>query len=317
MIDVRKPVWSDGLHGWSEDRVEGMTLRGICYNGDDPEPQPTEQKVINSSLPEYAQPYYERLMARGEAESNQPYTAYDGPRVAQFSDDTSAGFDSVRGTAGSGLGALNSAMGHTRGAMNSTFNGAAAQQYMNPFIQNVIGSTMNRMNQNFAEQQGARDAQAVQAGAFGGSRAAISTMQAQRDNNEQINRMISEQLHSGYTNAQSQFNTDRSAGMDAAKSLATMQGQQRELAYQDADKLMGIGGAQEAKTQQGYDSAYADFVNQRDYEKNQLAFYGGLLHGVPVQPNSDTTTYQAEPSTTQQLMGLGIGGLGAYKALSK
>ena len=35
---------------------------------------PTEQKITQSDLPDYVEPYFTRLIQRGEAESLQPYT---------------------------------------------------------------------------------------------------------------------------------------------------------------------------------------------------------------------------------------------------
>ena len=34
--------------------------------------QPTQSTTYTSNLPEYARPYFERMMGRAEAESNQP-----------------------------------------------------------------------------------------------------------------------------------------------------------------------------------------------------------------------------------------------------
>ena len=51
---------------------------------------PTETTVTNTDLPEYVQPYFERILQRGEAESNQPYTPYAGERLAYFSPDEMA-----------------------------------------------------------------------------------------------------------------------------------------------------------------------------------------------------------------------------------
>ena len=45
-------------------------------------PAPTETKVTQSNLPEYLQPYFDRLLKSGEAESIQPYTPYGGERIA-------------------------------------------------------------------------------------------------------------------------------------------------------------------------------------------------------------------------------------------
>ena len=48
-------------------------------------PQTTESTVTQTNLPEYAEPYFTRLMQRGEAESLQPYRPYTGQRLAQQS----------------------------------------------------------------------------------------------------------------------------------------------------------------------------------------------------------------------------------------
>ena len=63
---------------------------------------PTETRVVNSDLPEYVQPYFERLLQRGEAESNQPYTPYQGERLAYFSPDELASQGMTRGYAQAG-----------------------------------------------------------------------------------------------------------------------------------------------------------------------------------------------------------------------
>ena len=63
---------------------------------------PTETKVTQSDLPEYVQPYFERILQRGEAESNQPYTPYGGERIAYFSPDEMAAQGMTRGYAQAG-----------------------------------------------------------------------------------------------------------------------------------------------------------------------------------------------------------------------
>ena len=46
---------------------------------------PSEQTVIQSNLPEYAEPFYRSLLARVGYESGLPYEAYPGQRLAYFS----------------------------------------------------------------------------------------------------------------------------------------------------------------------------------------------------------------------------------------
>lgn len=55
-------------------------------------PTPTKSTVTQTSLPEYAEPYYKDLMDKGQAETETPYQAYGGPRIAGFDPLQEAGF---------------------------------------------------------------------------------------------------------------------------------------------------------------------------------------------------------------------------------
>ena len=63
---------------------------------------PTEQTVYSTDLPEYVEPYFKRLLQRGEAESLQGYTPYGGQRLAYFSPDELTSQAMTRGFATSG-----------------------------------------------------------------------------------------------------------------------------------------------------------------------------------------------------------------------
>lgn len=71
-------------------------------------------------------------------------------------------------------------------------------------------------------------------------------------------------------------------------------------------------GEQRALDQQRMDTAYADFLRQRDYPMEQLGFYSSILRGLPIQMGSTQTAYAQPPSTLQQLGGLGLSALGLY-----
>lgn len=92
---------------------------------------------------------------------------------------------------------------------------------------------------------------------------------------------------------------------------AQQQAEQSRLGMQQ-----GTAAQQQALQQQYLDTAYQDFLRQRDYPMEQLQQYSSLLRGVPVAPNSTTTTYAPQPGLGQQLMGAGLGALGMYKTLS-
>jgi hypothetical protein len=47
-------------------------------------PQPQNQTVTQTNLPEYARPYFENLLERSQAESYRDYTPYEGQRLEGF-----------------------------------------------------------------------------------------------------------------------------------------------------------------------------------------------------------------------------------------
>ena len=63
---------------------------------------PTETTNITSNLPEYVQPYFERLLQRSEGESIQGYQPYGGQRLAYFSPDELQSQAMTRGFANAG-----------------------------------------------------------------------------------------------------------------------------------------------------------------------------------------------------------------------
>jgi hypothetical protein len=78
-------------------------------------------------------------------------------------------------------------------------------------------------------------------------------------------------------------------------------------------KLQGAVGAEEkAEAQRELDLKYEEFINARDNERQNLAFYNALLRGIPVPTQSQVIQYQPT-SGAAQLAGLGLAGLGAYK----
>jgi hypothetical protein len=74
---------------------------------------------------------------------------------------------------------------------------------------------------------------------------------------------------------------------------------------------MGLGGLQRQMDQQALDIGYSNFLQERDYPKQQLGFYSDILRGVPT---GETREYRGppvqQPSLFSQAMGLGIQGLG-------
>lgn len=96
------------------------------------------------------------------------------------------------------------------------FTGASAQDYMSPYMQNVV-DIQQREAQRQADIAGtSRGAQAAKSGAFGGSRQAILDAEAARNLATQKGDIQAQGQQAAYQNAQAQFNADQARQMQAA-----------------------------------------------------------------------------------------------------
>jgi hypothetical protein len=315
---------------------------------------PTSTTTNTSNLPEYARPYFERMMGRAEEASNTEYTPYKGQRIAGFTEDTNQGFGITRDVANQGTPGVNAGMGMTQQAGNAGFNAGnyqsnaiqqdafgqqQANQYMSPYMENVIERQKASALRDYNEGRPARETQAINAGAFGGYRDAIQQGVAQRGLANRMNDIDASGRQQAFANAQQQFNADRQAsigaqttteqqrlqaaqyglaganlGMQAGAQMGALNAQAQGLKLAQAQALSGQGTAQQNLEQRGYDLAQQDFINQRDYNKNQISYMSNILRGVPVQPTTVTSNY-ANPNPLNSIAGLSIAGIGAARGV--
>ena len=302
-------------------------------------PAPTEQTVVQSNLPKYAEPYFTRLLQRSESESMRDYEPYKGQRLADTGADVLTSRERVRDIAGRGIEGLPTAQAATTAGIGRAaqafdfkpqmFDSGIAQQYMSPYQQNVIDVQKAQALLDFDRGQARRDAQAVQAGAFGGSRQAVQQALAGEDLQRRLGEIQAVGQQQAFEQAQQQFERDRAAresgerlGLSAAESatqqaqsLAALGDRARAGDVQAAQLLEQIGKDAQATDQAGLDLAYEDFVRQRDFPRESLTFLSSILRGVPVQPSTETSKFQ-QYNPIRDLLGTGIAGLGLYRGLT-
>jgi hypothetical protein len=112
-----------------------------------------------------------------------------------------------------------------------------AEAYMDPYMQNVV-NIQQREAQRAADIAGTqRGAQAVGAGAFGGSRQAIMDAEAARNLSQQKGDIQARGLQSAFQNAQQQFNAEQGYGLQAQQAN---QGAGLTVGQQNLAALLGI-----------------------------------------------------------------------------
>jgi len=241
--------------------------------------QPTNQTITQTNLPEYLRPYVTDLARRAQAVSNQGYTPYKGQRIA--------GFDPLQNQAFQQAGGMDKKWGE--------FGQDDAQRYMSPYQQAVTDSAIRKMNEQAQANMALSGLKSAQSGGYGSSGNAIMNAMTARTLQQDVGDRQAQDRANAYLNAQQQFAADRSN------------------AYQNIQQLQGLGGLRQGLGQKRYDMAYADFLRQRDYPKEQLGFYSNIVRGLPQQMGSTALTYAQQPGIGQTLAGLGIAGLGASR----
>lgn len=301
---------------------------------------PTETKVTNTNLPDYAQPYAEKLFGQVGAltdTSQNPYQQYGGQRTAGFNPMQTQAFGQIQGMQPSqqGVDASNMAYGAGLGALNArfdpstqNFSSQAAQQYMSPYMQNVVDWQKSQAVQDQARQMPGMNAAAVGQGAFGGNRQAIMGAESQRGLQNQLAGIQAQGTQQAYQQGAQQFNVDQARAQQSKQFGADygMKGREQQLqasqmlgalGQQQYGQQMGInqaqqqaGGQMQALQQQGLTNEYQNFLDRQNYPYQQLGFVSNILRGTPIGQSATSQVYQAPPSMAQNMMGIGQLGLG-------
>ena len=163
--------------------------------------------------PEIA-PYAQRLLGRAESLFDEDYQQYQPERTAGFSPLQQMSYDNAAlmrsqpqlqdatAMAGlAGLGALNTSYTYNPYAAQQ-FTGANVQQYMSPYMENVVQRQQQDATRQAAIAAQAQGAQAARAGAFGGSGDYLMRAQAAGNLARQKGDIQAQGLQNAFQNAQ-------------------------------------------------------------------------------------------------------------------
>jgi hypothetical protein len=295
--------------------------RNICFGGGSSgggSAGPTTNTTNTSNLPEYLQPYVTRNVAAAEAVAGNPYQGYGSQRTADFSNTQQQVQANLMGMqTPSQFGVANQAT--TDVLNNSWTNPGTASAFMNPYQQNVTDIQKREAARQSDIQGVGSDAQFAKAGAFGGSRQGVVDAERQRNLAQQQNDIQAQGSNQAYQQGMQQYNAQQAQTAGAAQQMAGLGVGQQAADLSRLQAQEQTGATQQGTTQQMLDQAYQDFINQRDYGKQQVNWMTGVIHGTPTtaQSNVVSTTTGAAPNTMGQLTGLGIAGMGAYSASQK
>lgn len=270
---------------------------------------PSQTQTTQTTIPDYAKPYVQSALGKADALTSAPFQAYTGERTAQFTPLQQQAFAGAQGLGPSEYIAQSARMAQQPGQ----FGTEQAQQYMSPYMQNVVDIEKREAARQAGIAGLQQQAQAVGQGAFGGGRDAIMRAEAGRNLATQMGDIQSRGLQSAYTAAQNQFNEDMRRNLMASQQLGNLGGEQFRQQVGALGLQSQLGGQQQAQVQRGLDTRYQDFQAQLQHPYQQIGFMSDLFRGMPMS-NTTQQIYAAPPSPISQLGGLALAGYGLTRA---
>lgn len=267
--------------------------------------QPTTTTVNQQNIPPELLPYATRTL--GTAENlvyNTPYQQYPGQQVANFSPLQNQAFSNIQQMQPNAN--TNQAAALAGMAGTNQFTGANVNQYMSPYINDVINQQQQGAIRDYGRQLPGMAGVATQSGNLGSSREALVNSEGQRNLQNQLANIRASGLQGAYQNAEGQFNTANNNQLASAGMLSNIGQQQFQQAAGINTALLGSGALQQQQQQTGFNTGYQNYMNQLNYPYQQLNYMNSLIRGTPIAGGVESM-YGRQPTMTSQVAGLGLG----------
>lgn len=316
------------MPGGSVGYASGGDVKGYAA-GDLVDNSNLSRNVYESNLSSWAGPYVTGMLGKGQALSEMPYQAYQGPLTAGASGLQQQAFQTAGGLQVPG--AVNQAAqtagditGQMRGLAGAgqfgteTFGTQQAQQYMNPYLQASLDPQIAEARRQAQITNMQNMSKLTQAGAYGGGRQAIMQSEADRNLASNLANITGQGYNTAYQQAMAQFNADQARKQQAQQFGATyglqaLQGalggaqaqgalgaQQSQIGLQNLAQQAALGQQQRGIESEGIAADKAQFEEARDYPYKMVQYQQSLLSGLPLQTQAPVTPVSSNLSTFAQ-----------------
>jgi hypothetical protein len=257
---------------------------------------------------------------------------------------------------------LNRGMGSLQAAENMTLDAANPMQtgidtladsdalydpttykdYMNPYEDSAVASALSDIQRSGDIAQQGVKANAIQAGAFGGSRGAIAGQELQRNILDQQARTAAQMRAAGYGQAQQlgmgAFDSAKNRQLSMANTYGQLGqgigqlgnqlgqigiqqagvGEMRSgLGSTDIQNLMATGATERGVQQAGLDATRLSNLQRYTQPYQQYGFLSDIYSGTPSGSSTLTASSMPQVSPFQSALGLGIAGLSAASGANR
>ena len=255
------------------------------------------------------QPYVKNILDKGNALLNADIPAYTGKMTAGPSEYQTQAWKGLSNlTLPTSLTDASKTLGDLSSkAANYSFDPNSVKDYMNPYLQQALDPQLAELRRQSQVNLQPSLAKLTMAGGYGGGRQAIMESEAGRNLLDLQNKTLGQGYKDAYDTAMkaAQYASDLGLrGLQQATTAAQGQGnvgaQEASYGLQHLQALSTAGKTQQEQDQAALNAQYNEWLRQQKYLPEMLKSQQGLIQGLG---GKETSTYNAKPSTLQQLAG--------------
>ena len=286
--------------------------------------QPTQvipTAVTEPKIAEELAPFLKDILGKGQAlykqRMEEGFVPFEGQTLADVTAQQRAAQEGIAGLVGTQKPILDEAGVLVRGGAERA-TAEALQPFMNPYQQAVTDIAKRQAQERFEQTTlPTLRKQAIDAGAFGGSRAAMRESQAQDAQARLLADIQAKGDLAAFQDARRAFETQKQREAQTAEGLAGLAQTGFAQQLKEFGQLEAVGREEQQRQQQLLDESYKRFLQERQFPEQQLGQYQSLVAGIPVGQQSITRTpQQFQPSPIAQALGTATGIANIYGAFS-
>jgi len=285
--------------------------------------QPKTSTVVQSQkLPEEISPFVKEILGEAQdlykAEIERGYDPYTGETIAPLTAEEEAAMAGIAGLAGTTTPFLEEAVETYRTGAEK-FTPEAAEEYMSPYQRAVTDIEKREAERTFERDTMPRfEASGVEAGGLSGlgTRAGVQAAELQRNQNILLADIEAKGQQQAFQDARMGFEAQKARERQMAGDVGKIGPALFQAGLAEQGALQTVGEQKRGLGQSALDEAYYRFLEEKQFPKQTLSDYSGMVYANPMAgltTQTDTTTGTPfVPSTGQQIMGMGLAGLNVF-----
>ena len=286
--------------------------------------KPAQSQVVQAAkIPEELKPYVTEIMESAQTQFKdnmaRGYVPYTGKTTADLTPEEVQSMERISGLAG----IVDPYIGEAEDIYRTgarEFTGEEAQKLMSPYQQAVTDIELRKARENFEANVMPRfEAKAIREGGGPsglGTRAGIEAAELQKGQAQLLADIQARGSEKAYQDAKGIFGDQLTRERQMAGDLGRTVSALFQAGLAEAGALEGVGSTKRGIAQNLLDESLFKFKEEEAFPQNQLAQYSQTIYGNPVlsTPSFNRTTSGTpyQPSTGQNLLGLGLTGLNIY-----